>query len=177
MGLVDKMAMLQALSAEWSIKPVVFEEIQVQRDVAKLIPDAVAREKLFHPVHQRRRLCLGGHGRPSGPSAFGRNPNEDGGRSASASSPCPPIFKLGRRGTGTQMADDEAPMSEQQLDDVAEEKTREIMESRSGIPTRWRRSKKRPISWRSRRVRARSGTDHQRDDLVRDSAEGVRYSH
>jgi hypothetical protein len=30
---------------------------------------------------------------------------------------------------GTQMADDEAPMSEQQLDDVAEEKTREIMES------------------------------------------------
>jgi hypothetical protein len=49
MGLVDKMAMLQALSAEWNVKPIVFDEIQVQRDVAKLIPDAVARKNFFIP--------------------------------------------------------------------------------------------------------------------------------
>ncbi len=69
MGLVDKMAMLQALAAEWNVKPVVFEEIQVQKDVAKLIVRRHRPQKVLHPVHQRRRVCFGGHGGPAGSSA------------------------------------------------------------------------------------------------------------
>ena len=129
MGLVDKMVMLQTLSAEWNVKPVVFEEIQVQKDVAKLIPDAIARKNFFIPFIKEDGYVLVAMADPRDPLLLEEIRMKTGDEVRPFLAMPTDIEKELDKVYGTQMADDEAPMSEQQLDDVAEEKTREIMES------------------------------------------------
>lgn len=44
LGFVDKLSVLQALAAEWEVQPVLFDDVQVDSRVAKLISDAMARK-------------------------------------------------------------------------------------------------------------------------------------
>jgi type IV pilus assembly protein PilB len=58
MGLADKMTVLQALAAEWNVKPISLDEITIQPDVAKLLPAAVARKNFMLPIIKEDGMLL-----------------------------------------------------------------------------------------------------------------------
>jgi type IV pilus assembly protein PilB len=50
--IAEKMEVLQALAAEWRVKPIDLEGVDVAPDVVKLLSDAMARQYLAVPFHQ-----------------------------------------------------------------------------------------------------------------------------
>ncbi|TXH27319.1 MAG: hypothetical protein E6Q99_03600 [Elusimicrobia bacterium] len=58
LGFVDKLSVLQALAAEWEVQPVLFDEVQVDGRVAKLISDAMARKHGVLPFLREDGIVL-----------------------------------------------------------------------------------------------------------------------
>jgi hypothetical protein len=97
--------------------------------VAKLIPDASRAKNFFMPFHKEDGLFWWPWRIPRDPLLLEEIRMKTGDEVRPFLAMPTDIEKELDKVYGTQMADDEAPMSEAQLDDAAEEKTREIMES------------------------------------------------
>jgi type IV pilus assembly protein PilB len=128
MGLADKMAVLQALATEWNVQPVALEEVTVHADVAKLVPDAVARKNSFMPFIREDGVVLVVMADPRDPLLLEDIRMKTGDEVKAFLAMPSDIEKELDRVYGTTL-DHEAPATDAQLSDAAEEKTREIMES------------------------------------------------
>ena len=129
MGLADRSAVLQALAAEWKVKPVDFDDLRVQTDVAKLLSDATARKMFCLPFVREDGFILVAMADPRDPLLLEEIRIKSGDEVRPYLALPDDIIKELDKIYGTQMADDTPQEPEQSLDDVAEEKTREIMES------------------------------------------------
>jgi type IV pilus assembly protein PilB len=129
LGLTDKMTVLQTLAAGMNVKPILFDEIKVQVDVAKMLSDAVARRNFVLPFIKEDDIVLVAMADPGDLLTLEDVRLKSGGEVRPFVAMPSDIEKELDRIYGTQMADDDAPMTEDQLDDAADEKTREIMES------------------------------------------------
>ncbi|MBL8024418.1 MAG: type II/IV secretion system protein [Elusimicrobia bacterium] len=129
LNLTDKMTVLQVLAAEWKVKPILFDEIKIQTNVAKLISDASARRNFVLPFIKEDDIILVAMADPSDLLVLEDVRMKVGGEVRPFVAMPSDIERELDRIYGTQMAEDDQPMTEDQLDDAAEEKTREIMES------------------------------------------------
>ncbi|MBK8870600.1 MAG: hypothetical protein IPN19_06020 [Elusimicrobia bacterium] len=76
MGLTDRTAVLQALSAEWKVKPVDLDDLKIQTDVAKLLSDATARKMFCLPFLREDGFILVAMACPRDPPAGRQSTNE-----------------------------------------------------------------------------------------------------
>ncbi|MBK8871050.1 MAG: Flp pilus assembly complex ATPase component TadA [Elusimicrobia bacterium] len=129
MGLADRSAVLQALAAEWKVKPVDFDDLKIQMDVAKLLSDATARKMYCLPFIREDGFILVAMADPRDPLLLEEIRMKSGDEVRPFLALPDDIIKELDKIYGTQMADDTPQEPEQSLEDVAEEKTREIMES------------------------------------------------